>query len=65
MEKVQSFNHLAAMKAYSIKNDPKRTLRELANIRVLLDAPGVDRAEINGYFVRYGLEELLDRLDEV
>ncbi len=56
--------HLAAMKAYSIKNDPKRTLRELADIRVLLDAPGVDRAEINSYFVRYGLEDLLDRLDE-
>jgi len=56
--------HLAAMKAYSIKNDPKRTLRELADIRVLLDAPDVDRAEINRYFVRYGLEDLLDRLDE-
>jgi hypothetical protein len=56
--------HLAAMKAYSIKNDPKRTLRELADIRLLLDAPGVDRAEINSYFVRYGLEDLLDRLDE-
>jgi hypothetical protein len=56
--------HLAAMKAYSIKNDPKRTLRELADIHVLLDAPGVDRAEINSYFVRYGLEDLLDRLDE-
>jgi hypothetical protein len=56
--------HLAAMKAYSIKNDPERTLRELADIRVLLDAPGVDREEINSYFVRYGLEELLDRLYE-
>ena len=56
--------HLAAMKAYSIKNDPERTLRELADIRVLLDAPGVDREEINSSFVRYGLEELLDRLYE-
>ncbi len=56
--------HLAAMKAYSIKNDPERTLRELADIRVLLDAPGVDREEITSYFVRYGLEELLDRLYE-
>jgi len=56
--------HLAAMKAYSIRNDPKRALRELADIRVLLDAPGVDRAEVNSYFVRYGLEDLLDRLDE-
>jgi hypothetical protein len=55
--------HLAAMKAYSIKNDPQRTLRELADIRMLLDAPGVDRAEVNSYFERYGLEDLIDRLD--
>lgn len=40
--------HIAAMKAYSIRNDSSRTLRELANIRMLLDAPGVDRAEVNG-----------------
>ncbi len=56
--------HLAALKAYSIKNDPTRTLRELADIRVLLDSPGADRAEVNGYFVRYGLEDLIDLLDE-
>ena len=56
--------HLAAMKAYSIKNDPERTLRELADIRVLLDVPGVDKEEVNSYFVRYGLEDLFDRLDE-
>ncbi len=56
--------HLAAMKAYSIKNDPERTLRELADIRVLLDVPDVDREEVNSYFVRYGLEDLIDRLDE-
>ena len=56
--------HLAAMKAYSIKNDPSRTLRELADIRTLLDAPGVDRAEVNNYFERYGLEELIDQLDQ-
>ena len=56
--------HLAAMKAYSIKNDPERTLRELADIRVLLDVPDVDREEVKSYFVRYGLEDLFDRLDE-
>ena len=56
--------HLAAMKAFSIKNDPSRTLRELADIRTLLDAPGVDKSEVNSYFERYGLEELIDRLDE-
>jgi hypothetical protein len=56
--------HMAAMKAYSIKHDPERTLRELADIRVLLDVPGVDREEVKSYFVRYGLEDLIDRLDE-
>lgn len=56
--------HLAAMKAYAIKNDPTRTLRELADIRALLDAPGVDRAEVDGYLLRYGLEDLIERLDE-
>jgi len=61
---VPRVEHIAAMKAYSIKNDPSRTLRELADIRMLLDGPGVDRAEVNTYFVRYGLEELIDRLDE-
>ena len=62
--KVPRAAHLAAMKTYSIKNDPDRTLRELADIRILLDAPGVDRGEIDRYFVRYGLEHLLERLDE-
>jgi hypothetical protein len=55
--------HLAAMKAYAIRNDPTRKLRELADIRVLLDASGADRSEIESYFVRYGLEELLDDLE--
>jgi hypothetical protein len=55
--------HLAAMKAYSIRNDPARKLRELADIRVLLDASGADRSEIESYFVRYGLEELVDELE--
>jgi hypothetical protein len=59
---VPTPEHLAALKAYSIKNDPDRTLRELADIRALLTAPGVDRAEIRSYFVRYGLEDLFDRL---
>ena len=60
---VPTPEHLAALKAYSIKNDPERTLRELADIRALLTGPGVDRAEIRSYFVRYGLEDLFDRLD--
>jgi hypothetical protein len=56
--------HIAAMKAYSIKNDPRRTLRELADIRSLLDLPGVDEGEVKGYLVRYGLEDLGVRLQD-
>ncbi len=56
--------HLAAMKLFSIKNDPSRTLRELADVRVLLDVPDVDRTEIRSYFPRYELEHLLGQLDE-
>ena len=56
--------HVAAMKAFAIMNDPRRSARELADIRELLDAPGVDRAEIRQYLVRYGLEDLIERLEE-
>lgn len=56
--------HLAAMKAFAIRNDPSRTLRDLADIRVLLASKGVDRAEVGRYFERYGLEALFERLDE-
>jgi hypothetical protein len=55
--------HLAAMKAYSIRNDPARKLRELADIRALLESPDVNRSEIEGHFLRFGLEGLLDELN--
>lgn len=55
--------HVAAMKAFAIKNDPRRSARELADIRELLGAPGVDRAEVREYLARYGLEHLLERLE--
>jgi hypothetical protein len=56
--------HVAAMKAFAIKNDPRRSARELADIRELLDAPGVNRTEIREYLARYGLENLLERLED-
>jgi hypothetical protein len=54
--------HLAAMKVQAMKNDPRRRLRELADIQFLLGLPGVDAREIRGYFERAGL---LDRYDEL
>src|SRR4051812_38243814 len=49
--------HLAAMKALAIKNDPARTFQDLADVRFLLTRPGVDRDLVRDYFARYGLVE--------
>lgn len=54
--------HLAAMKVQAIKNDPERRLQDLADIQSLLRLPGVDRAEVRGYFERHGLGEDFDAL---
>lgn len=55
--------HLAAMKAQAIRNDPTRLWRDLADVRELLSLPGVDRSEIRSYFEHAGLTERFDELD--
>ena len=60
---VPAPEHLAAMKVLAIKNDPGRTLQDLADIRFLLGLPGVDRAQVKGYFVQHGLEDRFDELE--
>lgn len=54
--------HLAAMKVAAMKDDPSRTLQEMLDVQFLLRLPGVDRAEVRGYFERQGLA---DRFDEI
>jgi hypothetical protein len=54
--------HLAALKVFALKNDPGRTFQEMADIRFLLQVPGVSRPEVRQYFARQGLE---DRFDEI
>ena len=49
--------HLAAMKIQAMKNDPDRTLQDLADIRQLMELPGVDRQHIRDEFERHGLLE--------
>ena len=49
--------HLAAMKAHAMKNDPTRALQEMSDIRFLLQLDGVDEDEIRGYFENAGLLE--------
>jgi hypothetical protein len=54
--------HLAALKVVAMKNNPKRELQDMADIRFLLTLPGVDRIEIKDYFEKHGLK---DRFDEI
>lgn len=52
--------HLAAMKANAIKNNPARRLQDMADVQFLLGLPGVDESEIRSYFDKYGLQSLFD-----
>jgi len=54
--------HLAAMKVQAMKNDPERRLQDLADVRFLMDVPGVNEQEIRGYFQRAGLLRDFDEL---
>lgn len=59
---VPRAEHLAAMKVHAMKNDPNRTLQEMADIRYLLQLDGVDEGEILEYFEEAGLR---GRFDEI
>jgi len=59
---VPRAEHLVAMKVHAMKNDPGRALQEMADIRFLLQLPGVDQDEIRGYFEKAGLR---DKYDEI
>jgi hypothetical protein len=54
--------HLAAMKALAIRNDPGRVFQDLADVRFLLLQPGVDRGLVREHFSRHGLESHFDEL---
>jgi hypothetical protein len=54
--------HLAAMKIHAMKNDPGRSLQEMADIRYLLQLEGVDDQEIQEYFEKAGLKEKYDEI---
>jgi len=54
--------HLAAMKVRAMKNDPTRTLQDMADIQGLLRLPETDREEVRSYFERAGLS---DKYDEI
>jgi len=62
---VPSPEHLIAMKLLAIKNQPSRTFQDLADVQFLLGLPGVDEAEVRGYFVKHGFAERLDELRRI
>jgi len=49
--------HLIAMKVQAMKNDPTRTLQEMADVAFLLRLDGTDLQEAREYFVKAGLPE--------
>lgn len=55
--------HLIAMKIVAMKNDPKRTYQDMADIRFLLDLQGVDRDEVRTQFEKHGLGERYRELE--
>jgi len=60
--RVPKPEHLAAMKVLAMKNDPRRTFQEMADLQFILGLPGVDIAEVRKHFERYGLLEKFDEL---
>lgn len=52
--------HLAALKAQAMKNAPERRPQDMADVRFLLELPGVDQRKVREYFNRQGLSELLN-----
>jgi hypothetical protein len=60
---VASAEHLAMMKAIAMKNHPHRALFEGEDVRILLQAPGVDRKAVRDYFERQGLLGLFDAIE--
>jgi len=50
------------MKVQAMKNDPTRTLQEMADIAYLLQLDGTNREEARDYFAKAGL---LERWEDV
>lgn len=61
---VASPEHIAAMKATSIKSAPRRAFRDMSDVGFLLRVPGVDREFIRDYFQRKGLLEVFDEIEK-
>ncbi|MGH9868551.1 MAG: hypothetical protein ACREAA_10365 [Candidatus Polarisedimenticolia bacterium] len=61
---VPTPEHIIAMKVHAMKNDPRRTFQEMADIQRLLLLPGIDRAQVALAFERAGLRRKYDEILE-
>jgi hypothetical protein len=59
---VPRAEHIAAMKIQAMKNDPERSLQDMADIQFLMRLPDIDKTEIREYFKKQGL---LDKYHEI
>jgi hypothetical protein len=59
---VPTPEHIIAMKVHAAKNDPSRTLREMADVEHLLRQPGVEPQVVRPYFEAAGLLRWYDEL---
>ena len=62
---VPALVHLVALKLHAIRNNPRRELRDLADVMSLLqaNAGAVDDAALRDLCARYGPEGIWERLD--
>jgi hypothetical protein len=59
---VVSPEHLIALKLFSIKNNPARKFRELADIKEIIQLQNPDRDLIRGFFTQFGQEVYFDEI---
>jgi len=50
---VAGLEHIVALKVFAMKNDPKRALREMADIQQLLHLTGLNPRLVRRYFEKY------------
>ena len=60
--KVVKPEHLIALKLYALSVAPHRYHREMEDVRALLGLAGIDREEVEGYFVKYASLEEYEKL---
>jgi hypothetical protein len=57
--------HIVALKVFAMKNDPERALREMADIKELLNLLEINLQKVQKYFEKYGqMERYYDIIGE-